>query len=104
MKKFNVLVSEPAEEDLNRIFDFIVCQTEDLEPALRWLNVAESQITSLEELPERFPQVRQEPWKSKGWRYCVMDKYRLFYRIDGNDVVVTRVMRCSQKCAYIDEA
>lgn len=64
------------------------------ENAAKQLERLESQILSLDKMPERFPRYGKEPWYSRGLRFVEVDNYIVFYIPDIKEQVVTvlRVM------------
>lgn len=88
---FTVDTSIQAEEDLREIFEYISFRLLSPENAAKQLERLESQILSLDKMPERFPRYGKEPWYSRGLR---VDNYIVFYIPDIKEQVVTvlRVM------------
>ncbi len=46
-------------------------------------------MNSLDEMPDRFPLMTGEPWKSMGFRHVTVEEHTLFYTIDENEMTVT---------------
>ena len=59
---FTVDTSIQAEEDLREIFEYIAFNLLSPENAAKQLERLESQILSLDEMPEPFPRYGKEPW------------------------------------------
>ena len=86
---FNVITSAQAEKDLRGIFEYIAFELLSPENAAKQLERLEKQISSLNELPERFPKYGKEPWHSLGLRFVAVDNYIVFYLPDVEEQVVT---------------
>lgn len=92
--KYDVVVSEEAESDIRGIFEYIAYKLLSLENAAGQIRRIEDQILKLNETPYRFPLMRREPWRSRGLRFCPVDKYLIFYIPDDSifKVTITRVL------------
>ena len=86
---YEVDVSEQAENDLRKIFEYIAFELQSLENANRQLNHLEEQILSLCTMPERYCKYKLEPWKSRGLRCLPIDNYIVFYIPNKNKKIVT---------------
>ena len=86
---FKVEVSEQAEVDLRRIFEYIAFELQSPDNADRQLARLEKQILSLEEMPERHHRYGKEPWHSRGLRFVPVDNYVVFYIADVDNQLVT---------------
>ncbi|MBO2536537.1 type II toxin-antitoxin system RelE/ParE family toxin [Rummeliibacillus suwonensis] len=91
---FEVKVTEQADNDLRRIFEYIAFELKSSGNAVGQLDRLEKGILSLEEFPERFPQYQKEPWTSRGLRFMPVDHYLACFivNIPANLVNVIRVM------------
>ena len=91
---YEVEISEQADSDLRRIFEYIAFELQSPENASGQLDRLEEQILSLDTLPERYRKYEKELWKSLGLRVLPVDNYVVFYIPDSDKKVVTilRVM------------
>lgn len=87
---FTVDTSIQAEEDLREIFEYIAFNLLSPENAAKQLERLESQILSLDKMPERFPRYGKEPWYSRGLRFVEVDNYIVFLH--------SRYKRTSSNC------
>lgn len=92
--KYEIEVSEQADNDLRGIFEYIAFELQSPENASGQLERLEEQILSLDTMPERYQKYEKEPWKSRGLRVLPVDNYMVFYIPDSNKKIVTilRVM------------
>ena len=92
--KYEVKVSDQADCDLRRIFDYIAVDLQSPESASGQLDRLEEQILSLDTMPERYRKYEKEPWKSRGLRVLPVYNYVVLYIPDSDKKVVTilRVM------------
>lgn len=86
---YEVEVSEQAENDLRRIFEYIAFELLSPENARGQLSRLEKQILSLDTLPGRYRKYEKEPWRSRGLRVFPVDNYVVFYIPDSDKKVVT---------------
>ena len=91
---YEVELSEQADSDLRRIFEYIAFELQSPENASGQLDRLEEQILSLDTMPERYRKYEKEPWKSRGLRVLPVDNYVILYIPDSDKKVVTilRVM------------
>ena len=88
MKKWDVQLSEQAENDLDDIYRYIAESL--IEPAVAWRQIERIRraVFSLDELPERGSYFPQEPWRSRGVKRLYVDNYCILYEInDATDTV-----------------
>ncbi|WP_314056499.1 type II toxin-antitoxin system RelE/ParE family toxin [Shuttleworthella satelles] len=92
--KYDVTLTEQAENDLRGIFEYIAFDLLSPENAAGQLGRIEEKILSLGEYPEKFRQYEREPWKSRNTRVVPVDNYVIFYIPDKARKLVTviRVM------------
>ena len=92
--KYDVVLSEEAENDIRGIFEYIAFTLLSLENAAGQIGRIEDQILKLDEMPYRFPLMRKEPWRSRGLRFLPVDNYLVFYIPDDSlaRVTVIRVL------------
>ena len=92
MKRYEVLVSDKANEDMDDIYNYIAETL--LEPAIaakQYDRIADA-ILTLEEMPERIRLMYSEPERNKGIRPLIVDNYTVFFVINGDSVHIARVL------------
>jgi toxin ParE1/3/4 len=89
MSRYNIEITEPAENDLNDIAFYIA--KELLEPSIakKIVNKIGEAIFTLEELPLRFTLVADERLASQGIRKIIIDNYIVFYIVEEDRKIVT---------------
>jgi addiction module RelE/StbE family toxin len=89
MKKYQVNITQPAEEDLREIADHI--SRELLEPHLaeKLIDAIAEEISYLEDMPFRHGLVRDERLAAQGFRKLVIDNYVAFYAVAEKEHTVT---------------
>ena len=82
MKKWDVQLSEPAENDLDDIYRYIAGTL--FEPAVAWRQIERIRkaVLSLDHMPERGSRFPDEPWKSRGVKRLFADNYCILYEIN----------------------
>jgi len=91
---FEVKISDQADADLRRIYEYIAFELQAPESASGQLDRLEASILTLDQMPERFRKYEKEPWYSRGLRIMPVDNYCVMYIPDKNTKTVTilRVM------------
>lgn len=94
MKNYNILITEPAEQDLQDIVHYISKHLFSPTNALQLLDMIESSVTNLKQLPERHPLIQDEPLATLGYRKLVVKNYLIFYFIDDehNTIYIERIV------------
>ena len=91
---WHVEIAAQAENDITEIYWYIAYTL--LEPGIAWNQIERirKNINKLSNMPERFPIIDEEPWKSRGVRRLIIDNYVAFYVLDAelNTVKVIRVL------------
>ena len=81
MKKWKVILSSPAESDLEAIYAYIAEKL--LEPGIAKKQTARilEEIFTLDEMPERYALFENKDLCSRGYRRLIIGKYIVIYRI-----------------------
>ena len=79
---YNVIFETTSTLDLYGILDYITDVLKAPESAERIYWSIKDQILSLDEMPYRFPIVREEPFASMGVRLMSVENYNIFYIVD----------------------
>ena len=79
---FEVVVSQSAKEDIRGILHYLTVELRNRQAASNFADYVDSQITSLEEMPERYPFCREPLLASLGYRKIVSKSYVILCRID----------------------
>lgn len=91
---FEIEISDQADADLRSIYEYIAFELQSPENAAGQLDRLEKGVMSLDQMPERFHEYENEPWRSRGLRIMLVDNYCVFYIPDEENavVIVIRVM------------
>ena len=92
MKKFDVVVSDQAEQDLRGIYEYIAYELLSPQNAEGQLSRLEKAILKLDTFLEKHRQYEEEPWLSRNLRVLPVDNYVVFY-IPNNDSFTVTVLR-----------
>lgn len=94
MEEFEVIIEEPAEKDLLSILAYINNILKEPAVARRILGSIREQVLSLNQMPERCPVVKDEPYSSMGIRKLLVENYIVFYFVDheSRSVHVIRIL------------
>ena len=76
---YKVNITRQAEEDIRGIFEYIAYDLKAAQTAINQLARIESEILSLDHMPERYRSYDKEPWHSRGLRVMPVDYYLVFY-------------------------
>ena len=88
----NILYTPEASDDLAEIKDYIAKQLENPGAALNTVQKITKRIRKLEQFPELGTRLSTKINIATDCRFLVCAYYIAFYRIDGNDVFVIRVL------------
>lgn len=89
MNRFEVSISEQAEQDLRGIFEYIAFELLAPENADSQLTRIEIAIEKLNSFPEKHRRYEKEPWKSRNLRIMPVDNYCVFYIPDKETMTIT---------------
>ena len=83
-----------ARQDLREIYEYIACTLLVPDTARAISEMILGEVRSLEDLPERNPLYRDEPWHSRGVRVFRVKNYLIFYTVDldSDTVSIARIM------------
>ena len=90
MDKYKVKIYPTAKQDLMDIIDYL--NTLSPEAALRYYDLLTEQIASLSHMPERCPRPKDLALAAKGYRCLIIEKYLVFYVVDGDIVQILRIL------------
>ena len=88
----NILYTPEAEEDIAGIKEYISEQLNNPVAAANLVTKITKQIRKLEQFPELGARLSSIVNIVTDYRILVCDNYLAFYRIDGNDVCIIRVL------------
>lgn len=90
MAKYKVKIYPAAKMDLNDIVSYL--NTLSPQAAIRYYDLLVEKISSLVEMPERYPFVRNIALKAKGYRYLIVENYLVFFVVKGDKVQIRRIL------------
>ncbi len=92
MKQYTVQITDKALADMEEIYIYIVEQLLAPENAIGQYNRIAEAIQNLNVFPERVRIMESEPEHAMGLRQLPIDNFSVFYIVEDNRVVVTRVL------------
>ena len=94
MEDYKILISKPAELDLQKIYNYISFELKEINIAKQLILKLKEEIFSLKQMPERMPLVFDERLKRQGIRKLLVDNNLIFYAIDKKmkTVYIVRVL------------
>jgi addiction module toxin, RelE/StbE family len=90
MDIYKVKIYPAAKRDLKELIIYL--NTLSADAALRYYDLLVEKITSVAQMPERCPYVRNNPLKAKGYRCLVVENYLVFYVVKGDTVQIRRIL------------
>jgi toxin ParE1/3/4 len=93
-KKYKVLITKTAEEDIKSIFEYI--SSDNPRAANRWKGEIKSQIASLREFPMRCSMIPEADEIGFDYRHIIYGDYRTIFKITEDLVFLMRVFHCSR--------
>ena len=95
MRRYEVFISDKANDDLEDVYSYISETLLAPLTALKQYDRIADAILSLEVLPERIKVMDSEPERSKGFRPLLVDHYTVVFVIKGHTVNIVRVLYSS---------
>lgn len=92
MKRYKLQITDRALADMEDIYVYIAEQLLAPENAMGQYNRIAEAIQNLNVFPERVQIMESEPEHTMGLRQLPIDNFSVFYVIEDNRVVVTRVL------------
>jgi plasmid stabilization system protein ParE len=89
-RKFNVFITQSAQNDLEHIFFYIV--SDSTNNAKKFILELEEKIYSLDIFPERCPYIPENTYFGTNYRHLIHNKYRVVYKIVGDSVYILRAI------------
>ena len=89
---YRVNISNEAAADLRAIFEYIAFELHSFQNAFSQLARLETEIYSLNQMPERYRRYDEEPWRSRGLRLMPVDNYCVFY-IPNHETRIVNIVR-----------
>ncbi len=90
MGKYKIRLYSHAKTDLKDIISYL--NTLSPQAAIRYYDLIVEKISSLSEMPDRWPKVRDLPLKTKGYRYLIVENYIVFFVIKSDIVQLRRII------------
>ena len=90
MDRYKVIIYPAAKRDWEDIIDYL--NNLSAEVAFRYYDMMVEKIAGLAQMPERFPCVRNNPLKAKGYRCMPVDNYLVFYVVKETTVQIRRII------------
>ena len=88
MKRYTVVVTEAAENDLAEIIDYLAGPLGSPKAALDVVDEFERLVDTLETLPEAHASVRDELLALAGYRWAPVGSYMAFFTVDESSATV----------------
>lgn len=82
MDKYSVVLTSRALRDLDGIYAYISGELLEPETARKLLDTIESEILSLEQMPNRCPERRRGVYAGRGYRQLLVGNYTAIFRVD----------------------
>ena len=88
MKKYKVIIEAPAEFDLREAIHYITETLKEPATARRIYRSIKDKILKLDQMPLRFPFVRDKVLASRGLHWMPVENYSVFYVVDEDERTV----------------
>lgn len=89
MKRYRILMTEPAADDLQEIARYVSRELREPAIAQRLIGNINEAVMSLTEMPTRYATVADERLAAQGIRKLPVEKYIVFYVVSEQDGTVT---------------
>ena len=91
-KKVKLHYSLKAQRDLDAIWDFYLDDYQNVDAAVKIIDSITEDIDQLADFPELGPPLSSMADVESNYRFLVTGNYLSFYRIDGEDISVDRIL------------
>ena len=91
-KKVKLHYSRKAQRDLDAIWDFYLDEYQNVDAAVKIIDSITDDIDQLANFPELGPPLSSIADVESNYRFLVTGNYLSFYRIDGEDVSIDRIL------------
>ena len=88
MEQYKISVTDPAEEDLDEILQYISVQLSAPAAALKLADAFDGAFDDLEDMPEKYPLVQDDRLAALGYRKRPVKNYLVFFTADETSHVV----------------
>jgi len=85
---YTIKLTSDANNDINQIVVFIHLESKDRVTAISYLGLLEGSVLSLERLPERGSNPRYKILRNQGYKFLVIKRHLIFYKVDHENKVV----------------
>lgn len=89
---YEIIITAPADKDLNDIADYIAIDLKEPETALKQIKRIADKIYSLDYMPKKYAVIADEYLSIKGYRLAKCDEYLIFYRIEEKRIHIIRAL------------
>ena len=89
-KKYNVYLTQHAQEDLEHAYSYIA--SDSIDNATLFITEIEKNIYTLEIFPFRNPLIPENEFFKTDYRHLIYKKYRTIYRVTENSVFILRII------------
>lgn len=86
--KYDIVVTNPAQDDLEEILNYISVDLSAPKSAIEMLNKIKSIFENLSINPLMYPLCNIDNLKAKNYRKAVINNYLMFYRIDDKNETI----------------
>lgn len=88
MKEYEVKITDYALEQMEKTVEYIACQLQTPETAVKWLGNMKKSLSSLSFSPQRIKRIDEEPWRSEGIRKLIVNRFLVYFFIDDEQAIV----------------
>jgi plasmid stabilization system protein ParE len=90
MEEYKIIIASVAKRDLGDVIEYL--NTQSPEAALRQYDHIIEKISSLSEMPERCPLLKDPHLREKGYRMLIINNYLVFYVVKKNTIHIRRIL------------
>ena len=91
-RKYKLHYSQKARRDLDAIWDFYLDEYQNIDAAVKTIDQITDEIDQLAAFPELGPPLSSIANVESSYRFLVSGNYLSFYRIDGDEIRIDRVL------------
>lgn len=99
MEEYKIIIASVAKADLRDVVEYL--NTLSPEAALQQYDQIIEKISSLSEMPERCPLLKDRLLRGKGYRMLIINNYLVFYVVKKNIIHIRRILYGSRHYDFL---
>lgn len=86
--EYKVKITDYAVDQLQEINRYISRSLQVPDVAEKWMRRMKREMSTLNNMPKRYPLTEEEPWHTKGIHKMAVENFIVYYWVDDNEYIV----------------